>query len=152
MGVHDTITPVKKYLFPLVVILITGCAPAKSQTAPAAPSGTVLFQDEFEQNTTGWDRISNEIGIMDYDSGGYRMLIRQPSYNFWSTPEKDYRDVRLEVDLTKLNGPDENRAGLMCRYQNGNYYFFVISSDGYYAIGKFIDGQTILLGQSAMQA
>lgn len=152
MGVHDTITPVKKYLFPLVVILITACTPAKSQTAPAAPSGTVLFQDEFEQNTTGWDRISNEIGIMDYDSGGYRMLIRQPSYNFWSTPEKDYRDVRLEVDLTKLNGPDENRAGLMCRYQNGNYYFFVISSDGYYAIGKFIDGQTILLGQSAMQA
>jgi hypothetical protein len=111
-----------------------------------------LFQDEFEQNTTGWDRLTNDVGIMDYDSGGYRMLIRQPSFNFWSTPEVDFGDVRLEVDVTKLNGPDENRAGLMCRYQNGNYYFFVISSDGYYAIGKFIDGTNILLGQSAMQA
>jgi hypothetical protein len=111
-----------------------------------------LFQDEFEQNTTGWDRLVNEVGIMDYDSGGYRMMIRQPSFNFWSTPEKDFGDVRVEVDVTRLNGPDENRAGMMCRYQNGNYYFFVISNDGYYAMGKFIDGQSILLGESTMQA
>lgn len=111
-----------------------------------------MYQDEFEQNTTGWDRLANDIGIMDYDSGGYRMLIRQPSFNFWSTPEKDFRDVRLEVDVTKLNGPDENRAGLMCRYQNGSYYFFVISNDGYYAIGKFMNGRSLLLGQSSMQA
>jgi hypothetical protein len=144
---------VKKYLIPLIAIfLLTACASAPTQTAPPATSGTVLFQDEFEQNTTGWDRVTNDVGIMDYDSGGYRMLIRQPSFNFWSTPEVDFRDVRLEVDVTKLNGPDENRAGLMCRYQNGNYYFFVISNDGYYAIGKFVDGTSILLGQSAMQA
>lgn len=121
------------------------------EVAPPEPSGTVLFQDEFEQNTTGWDRVSNDVGIMDYDSGGYRMLIRQPSFNFWSTPEVNFRDVRLEVDVARLNGPNENRTGLMCRYQNGNYYFFVISNDGYYAVGKFINGSTILLGQSAMQ-
>jgi hypothetical protein len=150
MQPHDKITLVTKYLF-LFIILLTACSPTTTQIPPSAPSGAVLFQDEFEQNTTGWDRISNDVGIMDYDSGGYRMLIRQPSFNFWSTPEKDYRDVRLEVDVTKLNGPDENRAGLMCRYQNGNYYFFVISSDGYFAIGKFIDGLSVLLGQEAMQ-
>jgi hypothetical protein len=40
----------------------------------------------------------------------------------------------------------------MCRYQNGNYYFFVISSDGFYAIGKFTGGQAILIGQEAMVA
>jgi hypothetical protein len=136
----------------MLIFLLGACSPAQKPAPPPAPSGTVLFQDEFEQNTTGWDRVSNEVGIMDYDSGGYRMLIRQPSFNFWSTPEVDLRDVRLEVDVSKLNGPDENRAGLMCRYQNGNYYFFVISSDGYYAIGKFINGTMILLGQSAMQA
>lgn len=141
----------KKQLPLLFIFLFASCAPVTTQTAPPAPSGTVLFEDEFELNTTGWDRVSNDVGIMDYDSGGYRMLIRQPSFNFWSTPEKSFGDVRLEVDVAKLNGPDENRAGLMCRYQNGNYYFFVISNDGYYAMGKFFNGQSVLLGQSMMQ-
>ena len=118
-----------------------------SRRCPAANSGDILFQDEFEDNTTGWDRVSNDNGIMDYDSGGYRILVQQPGFNLWSTPEKNFRDVRVEADVIRLNGPDENRRGLMCRYQKGDYYFFIISSDGYYAIGKFIGGQTMLLGK-----
>lgn len=131
---------------------LTACSSASPASTPLEPSGTLLFQDEFENNTTGWDRVANDNGIMDYDNGGYRILIKQPSLNLWSTPEKDFRDVRIEVDVTKLNGPTENRLGLMCRYQNGNYYFFIISNDGYYAIGKFVGGQTTLLGESVMQS
>lgn len=118
---------------------------------PAAPSGSVLFQDTFATNVSGWDRLANDGGIMDYDSGGFRILIRQPNMNYWSTPRKEFGDVRVEADVTKLNGPEENRAGLMCRYHGGDYYFFIISNDGYYGIGKFIGGQTLLLGQNAMQ-
>lgn len=142
--------PVKKiFLLSSLIFLLSACA-ATPTVAPPASSGTLLFQDDFADNTTGWDRVANDSGIIDYDNGGYRMLIRQPQMNFWSTPEQNFRDVRVEADVTKLNGPDENRVGVMCRYQNGNYYFFIISSDGYYAIGKFIGGQTILLGASAM--
>lgn len=89
---------------------------------------------------------------MDYDGGGYRILIQQPGFNLWSTPKRNFGDVRIEADVTKLNGPDENRAGLMCRYQNGDYYFFIISSDGFYAIGKFIGGNTLLLDQTEMRS
>ena len=77
--------------------------------------------------------------------------MQKPGLNFWSTPHKNYGNVRIEADVIKLAGPDENRMGLMCRYQGGNYYFFIISNDGYYAIGKFIKGQTTLLGQEQMQ-
>jgi hypothetical protein len=87
---------------------------------------------------------------MDYDSGGYRILVRQADMNFWSTPAGNFGDVRVEADVTRLNGPDENRAGLMCRYQNGNHYFFIVSNDGFYAIGKFTGGQAILIGQESM--
>jgi hypothetical protein len=117
---------------------------------PSGTPGDVLYEDDFSDNTSGWDRISNDGGIMDYDSGGYRMLILQPDVNFWSTPGKYFGNTRIEADVTKLNGPDENRAGLICRYQNGNYYFFMISNDGYYAIGKFTSGQAILIGQESM--
>jgi len=135
-----------------IFLLLSSCIPAPTQTLPLAKPGEILFQDEFENNTTGWDRVSNTNGIMDYDSGVYRILVQQPTMNFWSTPEKNFRDVRIEADVTRLNGPHENRAGLICRYQSGDYYFFIISSDGFFAIGKFIGGNTILLGQSEMQS
>ena len=132
--------------------LLVSCAPAATTPLPPphAASGTVLFKDEFDANTTGWDRFANDGGIMDYFDGGFRILVKQPGLNFWSTPQKNFGDVRVEVDATKSAGPDENRMGLMCRYQGGNYYFFIISSDGFYAIGKFIKGQTVLLGQEEM--
>jgi len=144
---------VKKFILQLssFIILLTSCALQPTAATPPPPSGTVLFQDTFDVNTTGWDRFANDGGIMDYFDGGYRILVLIPGLNFWSTPEKNYSDVRIEADVIKLAGPDENRMGLMCRYQAGNYYFFIISNDGYYAIGKFMNNQTTLLGQSEMQ-
>jgi hypothetical protein len=140
--------------FPLLSIifclLLSACASLTSPVIPAGSPGDILYQDDFADYTSGWDRILNDGGIMDYDSGGFRILIRQPGLNYWSTPDKNFRDVRVEADVTKLGGPDENRTGLICRYQRGDYYFFIISNDGYYAIGKFIGGQTLLLGQTEM--
>ncbi len=137
----------------ILLIFLSSCASAPTPPpTQAAPSGTVLFQDDFDANTTGWDRFANDGGVMDYFEGGFRILVQQPGLNFWSTAQKNYGDVRIEADVLKLAGPDENRMGVMCRYQGGNYYFFIISNDGYYAVGKFIKGQTILLGQEQMQA
>jgi len=140
------------HLFIFLFLLLSACSSVSIPTVIPANPGDILYQEEFEDNTTGWARVSNDNGIMDYDQGGYRILVRQPKLNFWSTPEKNFGDVRVEADVIKLNGPDENRMGLMCRYQNGNYYFFIISNDGFYVIGKFIGGQAILLGQNEMQA
>jgi hypothetical protein len=112
--------------------------------------GDILYQETFTDNTSGWERVLNDGGIMDYDSGGYRFLIREPKVNYWSTPGKHFRNVRVEADVTRLDGPEENRAGLMCRYQGGDHYFFIISTDGFYAVGKFIGGQPILIGQESM--
>jgi len=132
-------------------LLLSACLPTSTaQTVPSGNSGDILYQESFADNTSGWDRAINDGGIMDYDSGGYRFLIRQPKLNYWSTPGKVFGDVRVEADVTRLNGPEENRAGLICRYQNGDYYFFIISTDGFYGVGKFIGGQAILLGQESM--
>lgn len=132
-------------------LLLAACSPASAPVVLTAKSGDLLYQEGFEDNTTGWARIANDSGIMDYDQGGYRILVRQPELNVWSTSEKNFGNVRVEADVIRLNGPDENRMGLICRYEAGDYYFFIISNDGYYVIGKFIGGMTLLLGQSEMQ-
>jgi len=143
-------------LFSLLIVLSLGC----SMTAPAtsvpqdqtALSGSVLFQDDFALPISGWDRFKTTEGTMDYNASGYRILVDSLNTNFWSTPHKNFADVRIEVDAGKLGGPDENRIGLICRYTGDDYYFFLISSDGFYGIGLYKGGQAVLLGQSEMQA
>ena len=129
------------------------CRPATSMPQDqTATSGSVLFQDDFTRPISGWDRFTTAEGTMDYDASGYRMLVNSLNTNFWSTPHKNFADVRMEVDAGKLGGPDENRIGLICRYTGDDYYFFMITSDGYYGIGIYTGGQAVLLGQSEMQA
>jgi hypothetical protein len=115
------------------------------------PSGTILFQDDFAKPTSGWDRLMTAEGIMDYDGNGYRILVNSLQTNFWSTPHKIFSNVRIEVDAGKLGGPDENRVGLICRLTGSDYYFFMITHDGYFGIGVYSGGQAALLGQNQMQ-
>lgn len=134
----------------LLITCLAACSALPTQQPQALPSGSVLFQDDFASASTGWDRMLVQEGVMDYDGGGYRILVNALQTNFWSTPNKNFTDVRLEVDTGKLAGPDENRIGLLCRFNGKDYYFFIITSDGFYGIGLFKDGQAVLLGQSEL--
>jgi hypothetical protein len=147
----------KRFLTFLLSILIFSIACSTSSAIPApqgqvVSSGNVLFQDDFATRATGWDRLMTTEGTIDYDGGGYRLLVNSLNTNFWSTPHKNFADVRLEVDAGKLGGPDENRIGLLCRYTGSDYYFFIVSSDGFYGIGLYSGGQALLLGQNEMQS
>jgi hypothetical protein len=138
-----------------MLVFTLACSTSFSTPAPqdlSVLSGNVLFQDDFATQAAGWDRLMTAEGTIDYDGGGYRLLVNSLNTNFWSTPHKNFADARLEVDAGKLGGPDENRIGLLCRYTGSDYYFFIVSSDGFYGIGLYSGGQAVLLGQSEMQA
>jgi hypothetical protein len=132
----------------LLLALSACAAPYLSQSSG---SDTVLFKDDFSSTASGWDRFKSAEGTMDYDGGAFRILVNALQTDFRTAPHKDYSDVRIEADAGKVAGPDENRIGLICRYAGNQYYFFVISSDGYYGIGFFNNGQAALLGQGEMQ-
>lgn len=155
-NLHDKISLMNRTL--LLIALLIGislaCALSPSTvTEPTTlPSGSVLFQDDFSRNTSGWDRMLANEGIMDYDAGGYRILVNALQTNFWTTPRQDFTNVRIEVDTGKLAGPDENRIGLVCRFNGTDYYFFIMSSDGFYGLGLFSEGKAALLGQAEMQS
>jgi hypothetical protein len=144
---NRTILPIA---FLLIVSLACVLTPSTAVPTPL-PSGSVLYQDDFSNNTSGWDRMQANEGVMDYDAGGFRILVNSLQTNFWTTPHQNFTDVRIEVDNGKLAGPDENRVGLVCRFNGSDYYFFIISSDGFYGMGIFSGGKAALLGQSEMQ-
>lgn len=125
------------------------------EQAPAAESNT-LFQDDFSDTNSGWDSADWESGITDYSNGAYRMLVKVPSYVVWANPGEYFDgDTITEVDATKVSGEDDNRYGLICRYSGTpempNYYFFLISSDGYAVIGKTVEGDSEFISSEEMQ-
>jgi hypothetical protein len=112
----------------------------------------ILFLDDFSDASSGWDRVNEEEGITDYVDGVYRILVNTDNTDVWANPGLNFSDTVIEVDANKVGGPDDNDFGLICRYQDlSNFYFFIVSSDGFYGIAKVIDGEQELLGLENME-
>ncbi len=108
--------------------------------------GDLLFQDGFSDPSSGWDRVRTQEGMTDYEEERYRIVVNAPNADYWANPGLSFTDVLIEVDAGKVSGPDDNDYGLLCRYQDTeNFYFLIISSDGYYGIGKVQGGEQVLL-------
>jgi hypothetical protein len=128
---------------------VLACSAASGGTVEQ-PSG-VLFQDDFSDPESGWDRVIVSDGVTDYADGVYRIFVNTSNTDVWANPALDFTDVSVEVDATKVDGENDNDYGVICRYQDGeNFYFFVISSDGYYGIGKISAGLQQLIGVDSM--
>lgn len=114
--------------------------------------GARLYRDDFSNPDSGWNRVSETAGSADYDDGVYRILVNVTNTDIWAVSGRSFEDVRVEVDAFKAGGDRNNRFGLICRAQQAtNFYTFVISSDGYYGIGKVKGLSYELLGMEAMQ-
>lgn len=116
------------------------------------PTGSVLYQDFFSNPQTGWGELSQDSGTSGYTNGAYHFLINQPNMNFWSHPGKSFNDVHVEVSTMPVSGPFANQMGIVCRLVNDqNFYFFTISADGYFGIGKMKNGESALISNPEMQ-
>lgn len=149
-----------KRFIPIISVLVLAslaCSiPFSSGSDSGDPAATqlpenLLFQDDFSDPASGWDRVDQSDGITDYADGVYRIFVNTINTDIWSNPGLDFGDVRVEVDATKVGGNDNNDFGVICRYQDSdNYYFFIASSDGYYGIGRFLGGKQELIGVESM--
>jgi len=114
---------------------------ARRQTATA--EYVTLFHDDFSDPNSGWEFYENENGSAGYENGGYRLRVLPTNWMIWDTlPDIFQNDVRIDVDATKMGGPDDNSLGVICRYQdNSNFYYLAISNDGYAAIYRYLQGE-----------
>ena len=136
------------------ILLVTLCLAAcqtRWLTDLAVPAGGTLYQDDFSDPQSGWPVQSSDEGQIGYAGEAYVIRVDAPNYDLWGVTGQTFQDVRVEVTAARAAGPEQNRIGLICRYLDpGNYYFFVISSDGYYTVGKLQEGVRSLLGQEMM--
>jgi len=107
----------------------------------------VLFQDDFSDPSSGWDRAEIEGSIANYLDEQYHILVNESHMNVWTNPGLDFGDVAIEVEATKIGGPDDSDYGIICRYHDiSNFYYVVIDSSGYYAIAKMVDREPKIIG------
>ncbi len=126
----------------LTLPLPTPVPPTPTPTPTPIPPERILFQDDFSDPNSGWPRFKADWGITDYINGRYRIGVGLAYTDLWANPGLDFRDIRIEVDAQAVAGSEYNSFGVLCRYQDDeNFYFFVLSNAGYYAIVKMIDGE-----------
>lgn len=133
-------------LVPLLCLTLSACSVGMS-----VQSGDVLFQDDFSRTISGWDQHHDSTYDADYRQGTYAIRVHQADTDVWATARLKFDDVKVQVEASKIEGPDNNIFGVLCRYQDArNFYFFVISSDGYAGIGVNKDGRRRLLSDEAL--
>ncbi len=142
----------KRLIYLSVFLFLSALACSTTSIAASlVPSGGVLYQDYFSDPKSGWGEMNKPAGQTGYIKDTYHIFVNKPDTNIWTHPGKDYSDVRLEVSLLPVSGTLSNRMGLICRLKDDkNFYFFVISADGFYGIGKVKAGQATLLSGSEM--
>lgn len=117
----------------------------------------LLFFDDFSNADSGWYANGDPALLAYYDQDGYRIIHPQANAAGWALPGRLFSNISIDVLTEKQGGVDDNFFGLMCRVQgttgSASFYIFMISSDGYYGIGKRVEGgELVLIGQQKLQA
>lgn len=133
------------------LFLLAGCRAAPGLGERFLAAGSTLFSDDFSDPQSGWGTLNAEGGVAAYQEGAFQMYVKPANAQLWAHPGLALGDVRVEARLRAAGEPYSNRMGLLCRFvDDANFYFFIISADGYAAIGKMSDGQALLLSGPAM--
>lgn len=128
----------------LLSLVLFGCSADLSNVLSDCSTDGVVLTDNFNDGQNcGWYLYDDDsiTGAARVAGGKLEITSREPGQFWWSNPGITAGDVIVTASARKINGPDDNAFGLICRYQDANnFYLFLISSDGYYAIGKVQTG------------
>lgn len=110
---------------------------AVGDTGGAQPDG-VLYAANFDDEAQAADWNLFDDGIISARLSGGMLVVdvnALENKGAWSGLNYTFEDFVLDVDATKLGGPDDNGIVIVFRLTDeGNYNRFDISSDGYYTL------------------
>ena len=130
---------IKKLMISLKIILIFFVY----SIIATAIAQDVLISEDFSNPSSDWDIFSDEDGSVAYQNG---LLCIIDTNNVEKTTKSCingyFSDLVIDVDTKLIGGSDDNWHVVYCRLDDlDNNYGFGISSDGYYAMDKWVDGE-----------
>lgn len=124
--------------------VLAACTPQ-----PTARPGDIILQDDFSNPQSGWDRHTGLDLTTDYVDGAYLVAVEPANVDAWGLAGLDLNDAQIEAEARRAAGPLDNAFGVICRYtlsgDQDNFYFFLVSSDGYFGAGKVVKDEYTFL-------
>jgi hypothetical protein len=119
--------------------------PTETPTQTAIPN--IILEDDFS-NPNLWYTYAGDDYFFEYKDDAYRIYNNVLNAAYWSVRSMTYGDIRLEVDATRIAGPEDGYFGVLCRFQDDgkNYYALVIGDNGFFGILKMDHGEKEFLG------
>lgn len=129
-------------LLGVLTFLLAACGATETEPDACNSLPEILFFDDFNgELNCGWATYNRGGGIAAIENASMQISVSQPGQLWWTNPSRQFDDVVIRSEARQISGPNDNAYGLICRYQNEeNFYVFLISGDGYYAIGKYQSG------------
>jgi hypothetical protein len=126
--------------------LVTACTLGGASVDPCDSGGTLLQDDFSGEQNCGWHEYNQGGAVVEIESGVLSISTNQPGQIWWTNPGREFDDTIVTIQARQISGPNDNAYGVICRYQDEkNFYIFLISGDGYYAIGKYQTGNTQII-------
>ncbi|MGV8111090.1 hypothetical protein [Methanospirillum sp.] len=97
--------------------------------------------DNFSDKESGWGSYESDSFLRYYSSGEYHMIQKGEDLSDRVLFGKDVENFVTNVDARLDSGPLTGQYGIIFRFDNGNYYSFVINGRGWYSVRKHIDGK-----------
>lgn len=131
-----TIHPVL-FLLP-IFLLVNACGNSADQT----------YTETFD-STGKWSTGSDSYTEGQISDGVYDFLVKDDDLSRWASAGENFSDGVYQVEATQVEGPIDNGFGMIFRANtnNGDFYLFKISGDGYVWIGQFqdeVEGEPII--------
>jgi hypothetical protein len=124
-------------------ILVWRALPGQETPVPTARAA--LFEENFDDPNSGWDVYNDGDTSAAYVDGEYELAVYVDNYMAWGNPQLQDVPANFEVDVDsrQVAGPLDNNFGVLVRYQPGgdSFYWFEISSDGYYSVDLMLDNE-----------
>ncbi len=130
------------WIFILILALsLSACGNTGAQdlsTATPVSSGPrLLLKDDFGNDRSGWLETADAESSQGYRNGQFFFEVRTSDLIVWDNAGGNFQDFTLEVEAKQVSGDPENSYGVLIHYiDNGNFYRFDLSGDGYYTISK----------------
>ena len=139
------------FLLLALLLLLSACSngtgSATEVVLPTLASDAVLFQDDFSNLKSGWDRASQGGNRTDYADGKYRITLSTPQQDIWANPYQYFdQDIIVEVDVWQNPSTVQAAYGIICGYSDvNNFYALTIGGGGYVEIFRYQQGKRLTL-------